>query len=145
MTTQDFQAGPAAGEGRYSAIAIALHWAVALLILAEIGIGWYMNDVMVDHSPPQEAMQDFHIALGLTAMILIAVRIVVRLTHRPPALPPGMPSWETGLAHAAHVLFYVLMIAMPLTGWAKLLMMIQSLASLLTVALVISRAVNILK
>ena len=118
---------------------------VALLILAEIGIGWYMNDVMVDHSPPQEAMQDFHIALGLTAMILIAVRIVVRLTHRPPALPPGMPSWETGLAHAAHVLFYVLMIAMPLTGWAKLLMMIQSLASLLTVALVISRAVNILK
>ncbi len=42
----------------------------------------------------------------------------MRLTHPAPPLPAGMPAWERWLAHGAHVLFYVLMLAMPLTGWA---------------------------
>jgi cytochrome b561 len=102
----------------YRTAAIWLHWMVAALIVAELAIGWFMNDAMVDHSPPQEAMERFHVSLGFTALALILVRIGVRLANRPPPLPADMPSWERGLAHAAHALFYVLMLALPLTGWA---------------------------
>jgi cytochrome b561 len=49
---------------------------------------------------------------------VILVRIGVRLANRPPPLPADMPGWERGLAHLAHALFYVLMLALPLTGWA---------------------------
>jgi cytochrome b561 len=105
-------------DGPYRPAAIGLHWLVALLMIVELAIGWYMNDAMVDHSPPQEAMERFHVSLGFTVFAVILVRIAVRLGSRPPPLPADMPVWERGLAHAAHVLFYALMLALPLTGWA---------------------------
>ena len=111
-------AGPALDGGRYSRIAMALHWTIAVLILGQIVLGWYMNEWIPDHTPYQDQVEGLHIELGLTILLLILVRIGVRLAIKPPPLPAGMPAWETGLAHAAHLLFYLLMIAMPLTGWA---------------------------
>jgi cytochrome b561 len=118
MTVASFASPPAHTGERYRAAAIWLHWLVAVLIVAELAIGWYMNDAMVDHSPPQEAMERFHVSLGFTVFALILLRIAVRLANRPPPLPPEMPGWERRLAHAVHALFYVLMLALPLTGWA---------------------------
>jgi cytochrome b561 len=106
--------------GGYRPTAILLHWLIAALMIAELAIGWYMNHAMVDHSPPQERLQDFHVSLGFVAFLLILLRVVVRLVHRPPPLPADMPAWERGLAHAVHLLFYGLMVALPLTGWALL-------------------------
>jgi cytochrome b561 len=107
-----------ADDRRYATIAITLHWIIAALILFQIGWGWYFNEFLPDHSPAQDAAQDFHVTVGLTTLLLILVRIGVRLTHRPPPLPAGMPAWERYLAHTAHWLFYALMLIMPLTGWA---------------------------
>ena len=120
MSTLQARTGPMLdiGEARYSRAAMALHWIVAALILAEIGIGWWMNEAMVDHSPAQDRVQDFHMSLGLLTLLLVLVRIGVRFAHRPPPLSAAMPAWERGLAHAAHFLFYLLMLVMPLTGWA---------------------------
>jgi len=70
-----------------------------------------------DHSPAQERIEVFHISIGLTAMLLILVRIVVRLTRPPPPLPAGLAGWERTLSHTVHLVFYALMIALPLTGW----------------------------
>jgi cytochrome b561 len=70
-----------------------------------------------DHSPEQDRLQDIHIEIGLTTLILILVRIGVRLTHPAPPLPPELAGWERVLAKASHWLFYILMLAMPLTGW----------------------------
>jgi cytochrome b561 len=107
-----------ASERAYAGAAIALHWIIAALIITQICIGWYMNHLMVDHSPAQERMEDLHISIGITTFLLILVRIAVRLLNPPPPLPSGLAPWERLLAHASHLLFYLLMLALPLTGWA---------------------------
>jgi cytochrome b561 len=107
-----------ASNARYSHVAIALHWTLAFLILLQIVLGWWMNEWVPDHSPTQKAIEGVHISVGLTVLLLVVVRIVWRLMHRPPPLPPGIAGWERALAGAGHALFYVLMLALPLTGWA---------------------------
>ena len=101
----------------YGRLAIALHWTIALLIFVQMGTGWYMNHFVEDHSPAQDRIEVVHISIGLTTMLLIAVRIGIRLTQPPPPLPAGLAGWERKLSHASHLLFYALMIALPLTGW----------------------------
>lgn len=108
--------GPA--DGRYRATSIALHWIIAALILIQIGLGWYMNEVLPDHSPAQDRIQDLHISIGLTTLLLVLVRIGVRLCWPVPPLPADLPQWERLLARTSHLLFYILMLALPLTGWA---------------------------
>ena len=54
------------GERRYGAVSIALHWTIAILILTQIGLGWYMNEVLPDHTPAQDQIESLHISLGLT-------------------------------------------------------------------------------
>ena len=110
---------PAIGaDRRYAPLAMGLHWAIAVLILVQLGLGWYMNEVLPDHTPIQAQVEGVHISLGLTILLLVLARIVVRLTHPAPPLPTGMPRWERILAHGSHLLFYGLMLALPLTGWA---------------------------
>jgi cytochrome b561 len=117
MTTGDIDPG----DRRYDRASIILHWTIAALILIQIGLGWTMNEVMPDHSPAQAAILPVHISVGLTILLLVLVRIGFRLTHRAPALPPGIALWERLLARASQLVFYVLMLAMPLTGWALVL------------------------
>jgi len=104
--------------GRYSGLAILLHWTIAILILIQIGLGWYMNEVLPDHTPAQDQAQNIHVSLGLTILLLVAARIGVRLAKRPPPEPAGIAGWERGLISFSHSLFYVLMVVLPLTGWA---------------------------
>jgi cytochrome b561 len=119
MATADAQSpAGAAGDRRYGAASIVLHWTIAALILTQIGLGWYMNEVLPDHSPAQAAVQSLHISVGLTTLLLVLVRIGVRLAHPAPPLPAGFPLWERILARTTHVLFYLLILALPLTGWA---------------------------
>jgi cytochrome b561 len=105
-------------QRRYARGAIWLHWIIAILILLQIALGWFMNEVLPDHSLNQRFVESIHISLGLTILILVVARIVFRLTHRPPPLPVGMPRWERLLSSAVHLVFYALMLALPLTGWA---------------------------
>ncbi|MBV9511865.1 MAG: cytochrome b/b6 domain-containing protein [Caulobacteraceae bacterium] len=114
-----FQHGssPASRDRAYGRTAIVLHWLIAALILIQIGLGWWMNEVLPDHSPAQASIVSIHISLGLTILLLVLVRIGVRLANRPPALPAELPAWEVYLARASHLLFYLLMLALPLTGW----------------------------
>ncbi len=76
-----------------------------------------MNHVLPDHSPAQDRIETLHISIGLTTLGLILVRIAVRLLNPPSPMPAGMPGWERALARTSHVLFYVLMLALPLSGW----------------------------
>jgi cytochrome b561 len=103
---------------RYGAAAIVLHWTIALLIVVQLCLGWYMNEVLPDHSPAQAEVQTIHISLGLTILLLVLIRIGVRFVDPPPPLPAYLPAWERFLAGASHLLFYLLMLALPLSGWA---------------------------
>lgn len=102
----------------YALAARILHWTIAALIVGQVCLGWYMNEVLPDHTPPQETAEGIHISLGLTILLLVLARIVVRLLNPPPPEPAGLATWERWLAGAVHLLFYVLMLVLPLTGWA---------------------------
>ncbi len=81
-------------DNRYSAAAQFLHWTIAALILVQIGLGYYMNEILPDHSAAQHRIVILHISVGLTALILIVVRIGVRLIFPPPPLPIDLAGWE---------------------------------------------------
>ncbi len=105
---------PAVTPQRYAAIAILLHWLIALSIVGLIGAGWYMGDM-----PPgadQFALIQLHKSFGISVLALSLARIVWRLMNPPPPEPP-MPGWQAMASRLVHISFYVLMIAMPLSGW----------------------------
>lgn len=115
--TTPANAGDTAGA-RYTRVAMALHWLIALTIAILLALGWWMNELVPDHSHIQDQIQWWHVSFGLTLLLLVAARIVWRLTHRPPPLVSGMAPWERGLASFVHALLYLLLLAQPLLGWA---------------------------
>ncbi len=102
-------------EPRYTATAIALHWLMAALILGTFGVGLYMHELPL--SPTKLQIYSWHKWAGVSAFLLVFVRLAWRATHRPPPLPFAMPRWQQFAAHGGHALLYLLMIAIPLTGW----------------------------
>lgn len=97
---------------RYTGVARMLHWAIALLILANLALGFFRGAM-----PKGLMAMPLHKSIGLTVLALTFVRIGWRLAHRPPSLPRAMPRWERASAHGVHLVFYALMIALPLSGW----------------------------
>ncbi len=102
---------------RYSAVAILLHWAIALLVLALVGLGLYMTS-LPPGSAAQFSLYQWHKSLGITVLLLTLARIAWRLSHPVPALPATLKPWERLAARGTHVGLYALMLAIPLTGWA---------------------------
>jgi cytochrome b561 len=104
-----------ARRSTYSAVAIALHWLIALGVLSNIALAWYFDDLKGPASVPPIQL---HKSIGITVLILVLIRIGWRLTHRPPALPDTMQAWEKLAAKTVHLVFYLFLLAQPLTGWA---------------------------
>jgi cytochrome b561 len=102
-------------DTRYTATAIALHWLMAALILGLFSVGLYMSDLPL--SPTKLKIYSWHKWAGVTVFLLVFLRLAWRVAHRPPALPAAMPRWQQVAAHAGHALLYLLMIAIPLSGW----------------------------
>jgi cytochrome b561 len=100
---------------RYTATAIGLHWLMVLLIVTLFSVGLYMSDLPL--SPWKLKVFSWHKWAGVTAFLLALARILWRATHRPPALPIAMPRWQQLAAHGGHALLYLLMFAIPLSGW----------------------------
>lgn len=100
---------------RYTRTAITLHWIIALLIFTAFPLGVYMHDLPL--SPDKLRLYSWHKWIGVTIFLLALFRVSWRSTHRPPPLLAAMPSWEKFAAHAVHYLLYVLILAIPLSGW----------------------------
>jgi len=105
---------------RYTAPAMALHWLLALAFLVMFALGVYMTDL--PFSPWRLKLYNWHKWAGVSFLLLSVLRLVWRVTHRPPALPTvitqGMPAWQTRAHHATHHLMYALFFVVPLVGWA---------------------------
>ena len=99
---------------RYTRTAIALHWLLAILMTLTAAVGWRM--MWIRRQPGSEQLFDLHRSIGLVIAALVAARVLWRLTHRPEPLPPG-PAWHAQLASVSHALLYVLMVALPITGY----------------------------
>lgn len=102
-------------QDRYSSVAIVLHWAIAVLLVANVGLAWYADTL---EGAAKGAVMGLHKPLGIVILLLTAARVIWRLTHRPPPLSPALKPWERTLARIVHVGFYAVLLALPLSGWA---------------------------
>lgn len=99
----------------YTPVAKGLHWLMAVMIMGLLALGIYMHDLPL--SPQKLELYSWHKWFGVTAFLLVWLRLAWRVTHRPPALPESMAPLMRLAAHAGHAALYVLMIAIPLSGW----------------------------
>lgn len=97
------------GAERYTQVAIAFHWSIAALIIANLVIGIFHDAI---------GGMGIHKAIGITVLALTIGRIGWRVAHPPPPLPADTPALQRGIAHGTHLALYALMLVMPLSGWA---------------------------
>ncbi|MGH8570801.1 MAG: cytochrome b [Gammaproteobacteria bacterium] len=102
-------------QERYTSLAVLMHWAVAMLVFFQLGLGWYMEGL--PKGPDRSAYFALHKSIGLTIFSLAALRLVWRATHPPPPLPASLPRWQNVLARCNHKLLYVLMFLQPVSGY----------------------------
>lgn len=100
---------------RWGSLAKFFHWTVVALILAQGTLGLVM--VELPRGPGVIPYYSFHKSLGLTIFAFAALRLAWRAFDPRPAMPTGVPAWQDGAARAGHVLLYVLLFAVPLSGW----------------------------
>ncbi|WP_300328966.1 cytochrome b [Accumulibacter sp.] len=102
-------------EARYTRTAIAFHWLMAVVLVGLFCLGTYMHELPL--SPEKLRLYAWHKWAGISAFLLALSRLGWLLAHRPPAWPVSLPRWQEVLARGVHLLLYVLMLAIPLSGW----------------------------
>ena len=100
---------------RWGATSQLLHWTIAVLILSIGAVGLVMGEL--PRSPKWFWVYTLHKSLGLTVLALVLVRIAWRLYAGAPPPVEGTPRWQARLASLTHGAIYVLILAMPLSGW----------------------------
>jgi cytochrome b561 len=97
---------------RYSGVAVALHWLVA------IGIVYNLFEALVvfDDNTPRSAI-DLHKSIGITVIGLVVLRVLWKLGHPAPAPLPSLKPWERKLSVSTHHLLYLMMAFVPVAGW----------------------------
>jgi cytochrome b561 len=101
---------------KYTKVAMTLHWVIAALIVWGFAIGWVMTDIP-GFTPTKLRYFSWHKWIGVTVLVLALARLAWRAFNPPPALPEAMHGWEKRAAHLGHAALYVLMIAIPITGY----------------------------
>jgi len=122
---------------RYTKVAVLLHWLIALGIFGMFALGWYMSDLpkeapkqiaydlfdwgvytwqLAEEASPRTFYFNLHKSIGVTILALVIIRVLWRITHKPPALLASYKNWERKLANGAHHLLYLLMVVLPLSG-----------------------------
>lgn len=99
----------------WSLTARVLHWLIAALIGVQAGLGWYADSL--ERSPLRIDMMTAHKSLGITLLLLVLLRIAWRLTHPAPPPPQDSSKWAVRAAGWTHAALYLLMVAIPLSGW----------------------------
>ena len=99
---------------RYSTGAMLFHWTIAIAVI----VNWRIAEA-AEHADMPAKAEIFanHKALGILILVLTLGRLAWRWTHPVPALPSDLAKWEAVLAHTVHIVFYILLIGLPLGGW----------------------------
>lgn len=104
---------------------VMFHWLIAAIILFMIALGLFMVQLpkQSELPPGEESVRAFyfllHKSMGITVAGLILLRVIWRLTHEAPSLPNFVPKWQQAASKAVHGALYLLMVAMPVTGYLQ--------------------------
>jgi cytochrome b561 len=101
---------------RYTYTAMLLHWLIALLVVAAFTMGLVMTDIP-GLTPTKLRYYSWHKWMGVTVLLLAVLRVLWRLGHAAPDYPATMPRWQQAAARGLHDLLYVLIFAVPLSGY----------------------------
>ncbi|PLX77319.1 MAG: cytochrome b [Azoarcus sp.] len=99
----------------YTRTAVSLHWLMALGLIGAFSLGVYIHELPL--SPFKLKLYSWHKWAGVSLFMLVLVRLAWRLRHPAPPLPESMPKALRMIAHGTHVALYLLMLAIPLSGW----------------------------
>jgi len=102
-------------DSAWGAVAKSFHWLVAAIIFVQFALGKIAEEMAV--SPQKLELFVWHKSLGVTVLLLVLLRIVWRLTDAPPRPATVRARWEHLAAKMSHGLLYLLMLAVPLSGW----------------------------
>lgn len=102
-------------DQRWGAVSQSLHWAIVLLIATIAIIGLTMTDMA--NGPSKIKIYALHKSLGLTLLTLVVLRLLWRFYAGAPKPVAGTPHWQERIASLTHWALYLLMFAMPITGW----------------------------
>jgi cytochrome b561 len=103
------------GSDHWGSLAKSFHWTIVALLIVQGSVGLTM--VRLPKSPSVIPLFSFHKSIGLTILALAILRLSWRAFDPRPDEPPGMPRWRVVGAHVGHALLYVLLFAVPLSGW----------------------------
>ena len=101
-------------RNRYSTVSLLMHWGIALAVLIQVLLITAHENT---EGPISGQFVMLHKSLGLTILVLTLARIGWRMAHPAIPLSPDLPGWQRIAARATHVLFYLALIAIPMTGW----------------------------
>ena len=102
----------------WGSIAKSFHWVLAALVIFSIGYGWWMTHLAVRAG--RLSLYGFHSSLSYDLLFLLVLRLVWRAIDPAPLLPRNTLHWERRAAYASHLLLYVLMLAVCISGWLML-------------------------
>ena len=109
--------GNAASTGRFGAVAIILHWGIAIAIAGTLILAWYIE--ALDTGDQRTALLAIHKSVGTAILMLAAFRLAWRGFHPAPPYGRPQPAWQRRAAGFTHGLLYALMILMPVTGYVS--------------------------
>jgi cytochrome b561 len=99
----------------WGSLSIGLHWLTLVLILGLAMVGLLMTDL--PNGPQKIQLYALHKSFGLTVLGLTAIRLIWRLFSTTPEMAENTPAWQALIAKLTHGLLYVLLFAMPISGW----------------------------
>lgn len=103
-------------RGKYTPVGVAFHWIMAAVVIYQLYSGWAMQRYLAG-AAKLDAYQ-LHSEIGLTLLLLGALRLVWRLIVPGPINDADNQGWKSTMAHATHAAFYTLFVVLPLSGWA---------------------------
>ncbi len=101
----------------YDPVAKVFHWLVAAIVLAQFAVAYAMPPIHRGTEP--NGLIALHLELGLLILVLTVARLAWRLGHRFPPPESTLPPWQRFAARSIQILFYGLLLAVPVLGWAN--------------------------
>ncbi|HEU0152091.1 MAG TPA: cytochrome b [Arenimonas sp.] len=100
---------------RWGWISLGIHWLTVVMVLGLVVVGFLMQEM--PNSPAKFNLYSMHKMFGLTVLGLTVLRLLWRLFAGTPAPVAGTPRWQAAAASLAHGALYLILLAMPVSGW----------------------------